>query len=357
MPKVLTVIGARPQFIKAAMLSKALSQAGIQEVSVHTGQHYDENMSEIFFREMRIPKPHYNLAVGSDTHGRQTGAMLTRLDEIYEKELPDATIVYGDTNSTLAGALCSVKQGIPVIHIEAGMRSNNIYQPEESNRVLTDHASELLICSSNESAENLRREGIRKQIVIAGDIMLDSTLAFANMPSDILTQLQLKQKEYVLLTCHRPESTDVREHLANIVHAVVRSPVHIVFPVHPRTRKYLEESLLLKELEGTPHVQLIEPVGYIDMLHLQKHAQKIITDSGGMQKEAYFLGVPCITIREYTEWTELVTSGWNKVVGYSETAILEAITSFTPPPERPALFGSGHAAKTMCDAIVAFLKS
>lgn len=354
--KILTIVGARPQFVKSAMLSKAIKDSDVfDEVLVHTGQHYDENMSEIFFRQMGIPEPIYNLQIGSDTHGRQTGKMLIALDEVFEKEKPDATVVYGDTNSTLAGALASVKLKIPIIHVEAGMRSYNIYQPEEANRVVADHCAALLICSSEDSAANLRKEGVLGRIVVGGDLMYDSTMMFSSKSTDeVLRQFNLRAKEYILATCHRPESTDYPERLGAIIEALARAPMRVIFPIHPRTRKYLEKYDLLTSLDSST-VQLVDPLGYSEMLQLLKHASKLVTDSGGMQKEAYFLNVPCVTVRETTEWTELVDVGWNIVTGYERKKIDAAIRNFTPPTDHPPLYGGGEAAHAIHDIIVRFL--
>ena len=309
--KVLTIVGARPQFIKAAPVSKALRAARHTEILVHTGQHYDYGMSQVFFEEMNIPEPNVNLGIGSGSHGRQTGQMLIGLEEIIRLEQSDWVLVYGDTNSTLAGALAAVKLHIPVTHVEAGLRSFNRSMPEEHNRVLTDHCADLLFCPTQTAVDNLAREGVTQGVYRVGDTMYDAVLQFskiARQRSTILQRLELKPKQYLLATVHRPYNTDGPDNLASILAALEEISETMVFPVHPRTRKMIETFNLNSEILN---LKLIEPVGYLDMLMLEQHARLILTDSGGMQKEAYFFGVPCVTLRPETEWVETIESGWN----------------------------------------------
>ncbi len=331
--KIVTIAGARPQFIKAAAVSRVLQKTqGVREVLVHTGQHYDANMSEVFFEELEIPRPDYNLGIGSATHGAQTGRMLEAIEEVSFKEKPDWVLVYGDTNSTLAGALAAVKLHIPVAHIEAGLRSFNRRMPEEINRVLTDHASDILFAPTNAAVENLRREGIsEEQIQLVGDVMYDAALYYgkkADCQSQILNRLELKRKEYILATIHRAENTDDLRRLCAIFEsfAEVAQEVKVVLPLHPRTRAALVEAGLYDKVARS--ICLIEPLGYLDMVMLEKNARAIVTDSGGVQKEAFFYRVPCLTLREETEWVELVNLGWNRVIPpFSADVIADAIKS------------------------------
>lgn len=345
--RIVTIIGARPQFIKAAPVSRAIRRRN-DEILVHTGQHYDENMSDVFFRELNIPSPDYNLAIGSGTHGWQTGHMLIAIEKILLDTKPDAVLVYGDTNSTLAGALAASKLLIPLAHVEAGLRSFNKAMPEEQNRVLADHISDLLFCPTQTAVDNLVSEGIKRGVYNTGDVMYDAVLYnkdIALNKSDVLARLGLQPKEYILATIHRAENTDDKDRLSAILGAFSRCGRKIVFPVHPRTRKYISEYGLA--LAG--NVLLTEPVGYLDMLALENGAAKIVTDSGGVQKEAYFLGVPCITAREQTEWVETIEAGWNILVGSDEKAILDALVNFAPSGGRPAYFGDGSAASRIAD--------
>jgi len=317
--KTISIVGARPQFIKAAAVSRVLQKTqGVREVLVHTGQHYDANMSEVFFEELEIPRPDYNLGIGSATHGAQTGRMLEAIEEVLLREKPDWVLVYGDTNSTLAGALAAVKLHIPVAHIEAGLRSFNRRMPEEINRVLTDHASDILFAPTKAAVENLRREGIsEEQIQLVGDVMYDAALYYgkkAECQSQSLNRLGLKPKEYILATIHRAENTDDPRRLRAIFEglAEVDQEMKVVLPLHPRTRVVLVEVGLYDKVARS--VCLIEPVGYLDMVMLEKNARAIATDSGGVQKEAFFHRVPCLTLREETEWVELVDLGWNCII-------------------------------------------
>ncbi len=341
--KIVTIIGARPQFIKAAAVSRKIREEN-QEIIIHTGQHYDDNMSKIFFEELDIPYPDYNLNVGSGGHGAQTGRMLEKIEEILEKECPDWILVYGDTNSTIAGALAASKMLIPVAHVEAGLRSFNMNMPEEQNRILTDHISKLLFAPTETSVSNLRNEGIKEEIIHnVGDVMYDATLHFekiANEKSIIMEKLEINEGDYILATVHRAENTNDISRLRNIIEALNSCQMNIIFPLHPRTKKYIEDyNLKLKE-----NIRVIEPVGYLDMIMLEKNSKKIVTDSGGVQKEAFFFNKPCITLRDETEWVETVNNGWNILVGANESKILNAIQNFSPTNDRENYYGDGDAA-------------
>lgn len=348
--KVVSVVGARPQFIKSSPVSRALREARHREFLLHTGQHYDYEMSQIFFEELGINAPDVNLEVGSGRHGWQTAQMLSGIEEVLLNEKPDRVLVYGDTNSTLAGALAAAKLGISVVHLEAGLRSFNRAMPEEVNRVATDHLAKLLLCPSQTAVSNLIAEGITEGVHLVGDVMADA-LAFAlkceRRDSPVLAQFGLTEQEYLLATVHRAENTDDEARLSNILTALASCNQPVVFPVHPRTRKRIAEidlpfDLSLKKCA----LRLIEPLGYLDIVRLEQSARMILTDSGGVQKEAYWLGVPCLTLRDETEWIETVEMGWNALVGSSDTKrILRAVNSFVPPDKRPSLYGDGHAAE------------
>jgi len=322
--KVATIVGARPQFIKAAPVSRELRQQHT-EVLIHTGQHYDDTMSAIFFRELEIPTPDYNLGVGSGAHGQQTGAMLARIEEVLLAEQPDWMLVYGDTNSTLAGALAAAKLHIPVAHIEAGLRSFNRRMPEEINRVLTDHVSTLLFCPTQTAVDNLAAEGITQGAHLVGDVMHEALLwaaERARAQSIILEQLGLGEKGYLLATVHRAENTDDPARLRAILDAFAALDEPIVFPIHPRTQARIEALNLKSKIEN---LKSIPPVGYLDMVQLEQSARMILTDSGGIQKEAYWLGVPCVTLRDETEWVETVQTGWNVLVGAETERIVMTV--------------------------------
>lgn len=341
--KVASIVGARPQFIKTAPLDRELRELG-QHVLIHTGQHYDYAMSAVFFEQLEIPEPHYNLDVGSASHGRQTGEILIRIEETLIKERPDCVLVYGDTNSTLAGALAAVKLQLPVAHVEAGLRSFNRSMPEEINRVLTDHVANLLYCPTETARSNLLREGIAAGVFNFGDVMYDAVLQSiegVDMASRILASLDLRPGSYLLATVHRPANTDDQQNLASILRALASTDEVVVFPAHPRASQAMERL----GLEVSSNVRLLEPVSYLDMLALEKNARLILTDSGGVQKEAYFFGVPCLTLREETEWVETTEAGWNLLVGANEQRIVEAIHEFRPQSERPQLFGDGKASQ------------
>ncbi|MBI2883676.1 MAG: UDP-N-acetylglucosamine 2-epimerase (non-hydrolyzing) [Candidatus Methylomirabilis oxyfera] len=332
--KVVTVIGARPQFIKCAPVSRELRKMAT-EVLVHTGQHYDDTMSEVFFRELEIPRPDYNLGVGSGPHGVQTGETLKRIEEVLLEERPDHVVVYGDTNSTLAGALAAAKLHIPVAHVEAGLRSFNKRMPEEINRVMTDHISTLLFCPTETAVTNLTQEGMTQGVHLVGDVMYDalhSNLLLAERMSTILEKLGLRSKGYLLTTVHRAENTDQPENLSNIVNALIEiaeSGQTVVFPVHPRTRKQLDALAG----NGCAGLLMIDPVSYLDMVVLEKNAKAVLTDSGGVQKEVCWLGVPCVTLRDETEWVETLADGRNRLAGADTKRIYAAVCAALAAPE------------------------
>ena len=348
--KIVSVIGARPQFIKAAAVSRVLrATPGLQEILIHTGQHYDENMSEIFFRQLSIPEPDYNLEVGSGTHAHQTGLMLEGVEKVLFLEKPDYVLVYGDTNSTIAGALAATKLHIPVAHVEAGLRSFNRLMPEEINRIVTDRISDLLLAPTPTAIANLKQEGLEAQTVFSGDVMYDSVSFY----SKILVSGGDEYKtpgipgSYLLATIHRAENTDNPENLKNIFSAFSRIDSPVVLPVHPRTAG------LLKTLVSVPsNVIIIEPVGYLEMLRLTMHAGKVLTDSGGLQKEAYFVGRQCITMRTETEWVETLHDNWNIVTGTDPEKILNAVHTPQPTAPRRNDFGDGHSASVIAKALM-----
>jgi len=349
--KVLTVVGARPQFIKAAPVSRVIRKQG-EEILVHTGQHYDKSMSDVFFDELHIPVPDYHLHVGSKSHGAQTGQMLEKIEEVLVKEKPDCVLVYGDTNSTLAGALAASKLHIPVAHVEAGLRSFNRRMPEEINRVLTDHVSEWLFCPTETAIRHLASEGITKGVHLVGDVMLDAVQynsRLAHEKSSVLRDIGLEPGTFVLITLHRAENTDDPARLSEIIGAINELPLPAVFPLHPRTNNKLKAMNLSI---SNPNVRVIEPVGYLDMLQLEVNAKKILTDSGGVQKEAFFAKVPCITMRDETEWTETVELGTNVLVGANRDRILEAMEQFEVDfAQVPDVFGDGRAAEAIVERL------
>lgn len=339
--KIASIVGARPQFIKAAPVSRALADE-FHEVLIHTGQHYDHGMSDVFFEEMEMKKPDFHLGAGGGTHGEQTGRMLVEIEKILDSVKPDCVLVYGDTNSTLAGALAAAKAGIPLAHVEAGLRSYNRAMPEEINRVLTDHVSTLLFCPTGAAVDNLAKEGITNGVHRVGDVMYDAllhNLKLAQDKSKILQQFGLMKGGYALATIHRAANTDDRERMRSIIDGLGRLPDTVMFPVHPRTRKMMKEW----GLSVNSNVRLIEPVGYFDMLVFLENAACILTDSGGVQKEAYLVGVRCITLREETEWVETVSAGWNRLAGADTNRILDIYNSWHPQGERVPLYGDGHS--------------
>ena len=352
--KVLTVIGARPQFIKAATVSNKIRRNGNSEILVHTGQHYDNNMSDIFFEELGIPKPDYNLNIGSSNHGHQTGNMLIALEDIYLKEKPDIVLVYGDTNSTLAGSLCASKLLIPVAHVEAGLRSFNKAMPEEQNRILTDHISDLLFTPTLTAVNNLKNENVTKGVHNVGDVMYDAINLFkerAKEASTIIEKFDLAPNSYILSTIHRAENTNSVERLTSILSALSSCGKKIVLPLHPRTKRFIEEY----NLHIGDNIKIIDPVGYLDMISLQENSQKIVTDSGGVQKEAYFLKKPCITMRDETEWVETVENGWNVIVGSDSNKIMNALENFNPTGTPASAFGNGDSSSIITQIIKDYL--
>lgn len=343
--KIASVVGARPQLVKASALSRTL--AGVfDETLIHTGQHYDPNMSDVFFSELGIHPPAYNLGIGGGSHAEQTGQMLIRLEKTFQEIQPQLVLVYGDTNSTLAGALAATKIHIPVAHVEAGLRSFNRNMPEETNRVLTDHISRWLFCPTDTAVENLKLEGILENTHQVGDVMYDALLyhlAQARERSTILKKLDLHPHDYALATVHRAANTDDPARLRSIFDGFAYLDTCIIFPLHPRTRKLLQHyGLTLPK-----NVVLLEPVGYLDMLILEENASCILTDSGGMQKEAYLMGVRCITLRDETEWVETVEAGWNKLVSADTEAIRLAFQTWFPSKERQPFYGYGKAARAI----------
>ena len=370
---IVTIVGARPQFIKAAAVSRAIQASNekkrkIQEILVHTGQHYDYLMDRIFFEELDLPKPHYHLGVGAGSHGKQTGVMLERIEDVLHKEKPGAVLVYGDTNSTLAGALAAAKLNIPVAHVEAGMRSYNRRMPEEINRLLTDHLSTFLFCPTDQAIQNLSKEGIKngkgKIVKNVGDVMYDSILYYSKLAEEKSTILKdlgffnpqsaFRIPQYYLATLHRAENTDDPKRLKSILKAFheIGKEVPVVLPLHPRTKKVMKMHHLSPEND---RVKLIEPVSYLNMLALERHARAILTDSGGVQKEAYWFKVPCLTLRDETEWVETVKSGWNVLVGAETGKILEGlkhIKNRKPFRSGIELFGDGKSGQKILQIIL-----
>lgn len=359
--KTVTIVGARPQFVKAAAVSRVLRAVpGVVDCIVHTGQHYDAGMSDVFFSELGIPAPAYHLGIGSLAHGAQTGRMLEAIEAVLVDERPDWVVIYGDTNSTLAGALAAAKLHRPVAHVEAGLRSFNRRMPEEVNRVLADHASQLLFAPTDAAVRNLKREGIADAAIAqVGDVMYDAVLRYraqAQSASRVHKTLGLRTGDYLLATIHRAENTDAPERLRAIVDALsqLSQQIDVVLPLHPRTRRAAEQH----GIAFAPRLKLIEPVGYLDMVMLEEGAKLIATDSGGVQKEAFFFGVPCVTLRDETEWVELVDAGWNRLVAPTDaarvTSAIRAAIDAGAPAHRPAnLYGDGRAAQAIVDRLLA----
>ncbi len=349
MKKIMTIVGARPQLIKAAAVSRALGKSGIKEIIVHTGQHFDKNMSAIFFDEMGIPAPDYNLEINSLNHGAMTGRMMEKIEGLLLLEKPDLVIVYGDTNSTLAGALSAKKLCIKLAHVEAGLRSFNMKMPEEINRILTDRISDYLFCPTDAAVSNLIAEGFKNynsKIYKVGDVMYDAALYYSKFSKDrssVMSENGLEDKKFVLCTVHRGENTDNLENLKSIIAALnkINMQTRVVLPLHPRTRKVIKKNNL--KLAFSP----LEPVGYFDIIELLKHCRLVITDSGGMQKEAYFFGKYCITLREETEWVELVSNKVNLLAGTNEEKILNSFIRLSEgePVKVTSLYGNGKASE------------
>ena len=345
--KVVSIIGARPQFIKAAVVSKELiKKPEIEDVLVHTGQHYDENMSKVFFDELEIPKPIYNLEVGSGTHEKQTGEMLIKIEEVLLSEKPDWVLVYGDTNSTIAGALAATKLHIKIAHVEAGLRSFNRFMPEEINRITTDRISDLLLVPSQNAMQLLKNEGLSDSSKFVGDVMFDSILFYQNMAEEKYSLSELVAvKEFHLATVHRAENTDDKERLQNIFSAFSELNFPVILPLHPRTKTKL------KEIKYSNNVKIIDPVSYLEIILLLKNSKKVFTDSGGLQKEAYFLNKPCITLRDETEWIETLNGNWNFIVGTSKEKIINKslVDVFG---EQRSYYGDGKAGEKIVNALM-----
>jgi UDP-N-acetylglucosamine 2-epimerase len=347
---ILSVVGARPQFVKAAAVSPVLRRSH-REWLLHTGQHYDDGLSAAFFRELELPPPDECLRAGSGTHAEQTARMLVGIEAAITRRRPDMVLVYGDTNSTLAGALAAAKLGVPVGHIEAGLRSRNRGMPEEINRIVTDALAEELFCPSESAVQNLEAEGRREGVHFVGDVMADVLHAWLARGESASGQPASPgcdaRAPYVLVTIHRAQNTDDPERLGTLLQALGRVTERALFPVHPRTRAALDR------LGHRPaaHVELVEPLSYTAMLSAVKQARLVLTDSGGVQKEAYWLGVPCVTLRDETEWPETVAAGWNTLVGADLERIVEAVQTFSPPVERPPLYGDGHAAERIVEVL------
>jgi len=351
--KIVSIVGARPQFIKAAPVSSALRKQH-EELLLHTGQHYDDNMSKVFFEELGIPRPDINLEIGSDSHARQTAAIMIGVEKYLQQEKPDVVLVYGDTNSTLAGAIAASKLHIKIAHVEAGLRSFNRAMPEEINRIVADKVADILFCPTNTAVKNLADEGITSGVFNIGDVMYDAALKFAPIAerkSQIFDRLPIQPKNYFLLTLHRAENTDSFENLSNIVAAIIQSKNRIVFPAHPRIVKLLKQFQLYEKLDRADNIFLIEPVSFIDMIVLEKNAEKILTDSGGVQKEAFFYQVPCITLRNETEWVETVADGWNCLVGADVEKILVAMNDFSPTGDQQGHYGDGKASEKLVEIL------
>lgn len=343
--KVVSIVGARPQFIKAFAVSRELRREH-DEILVHTGQHYDKTLSDVFFAELGLPEPDYNLDVGSASHAQQTAEMILELEQVVDAESPDAILVYGDTNSTLAGALVAAKRDPPLAHVEAGLRSYNRSMPEEINRILTDHASEILFAPSETAVSNLEQEGITSGVYNTGDVMYDAILwARETAPevSNILSEVGVSANEYIVATIHRPENADDAERLTAIINGLRAIPQPVIFPVHPRTADRLESFGLWEQ--AADDLTLIEPVGYFDFIILLDNSSTVVTDSGGIQKEAFFLDTPCVTVRSETEWIETIEAGWNTLVAANSDAILDAISEEVPSTEKPQPYGDGRAAE------------
>ncbi len=350
MKKIVTVVGARPQFIKAAAVSRVIRTDfadRIEEVLVHTGQHYDDNMSMVFFDELDIPRPKYNLEISGGQHGAMTGRMLEAIEKVLLQEQPDWLLIYGDTNSTLAGALAAAKLHIPVAHVEAGLRSFNMRMPEEVNRILADRVSSLLFCPTQTAVGNLKAEGVTKGVHNVGDVMYDVALYYGKLDREnrnVLTRLGLREKQFVLATCHRAENTDDAQRLTQICLglASISKRLPVVLPLHPRTRNIINQLGLGSALDC---VQITEPVPYLEMVALQQCARAILTDSGGVQKEAFFFDTPCVTFRDETEWVETLEGGWNQLVGADAKAMLKAFEKTAQPRQpRRGVFGQGRTA-------------
>ena len=361
--KIITIVGARPQFVKAAMISRAIlkhnknNDLKVEECILHTGQHYDYNMNAVFFEKMEIPRPAWFLDCGGGSHAEMTAGMLIEIEKVLQENRPDYVLVFGDTNSTLAGALAAAKLHIPVVHVEAGLRSFNRQMPEEVNRVLTDHVSSWLFCPTYAAVQNLKQVGITSGVMHVGDVMYDAALTFgkiAEQTSTILSSLGLEAKHFYLCTVHRAENTDDKERLSQIISALVeiaRPECPVILPLHPRTKKNIEMWQIDSIIASNEALRLIEPVDYLDMIMLEKRAKTILTDSGGIQKEAYFHCTPCITLRDETEWVETITAGWNQLAGYKKESIINCLENKLQQTEIDE-YGDGHAADKIIQTLL-----
>ena len=350
--KIACVIGVRPEFIQAEPVINNLRKHDV--ILVHTGQHYDYELSKVFFNELDLPEPNYHLNVGSGLHGHQTGAMLKSLEDVLIKEEPDSVLVFGDTNTTLAGALAAAKQQIPLAHVEAGLRSFDRRMPEEINRVVVDHVSNMLFAPTNTAVINLSKEGISEDVYNTGDVMYDSLLQKTDSIKnnrDILDEYHLQSKNYFLMTLHRSENTESFQNLLNILLAINESGEQFIFPIHPRTKKFIEKYSMSSLLDKMDNIRIIEPPGYLNFLRILYGARKVLTDSGGIQKQAFMLGIPCITLRENTEWVETVEMGWNILVGTDKEKIKKMINIFSPQGERSRAYGDGNASKKISEIL------
>lgn len=368
--KVLTIVGARPQFIKAATLSREIKKFDkINEIIVHTGQHYNYNMSKIFFKELKIPKPKYFLGINKLDHGAMTGKMLEKIEKVFKKENPNLVIVFGDTNSTLAGSLAARKLNIPVAHIEAGLRSNNQNMPEECNRILTDRISTILFCPSSNAIKNLKAEGFpfsldkntKQKLINIGDVMIDAMIYYKRYAkkNNILNKLKLKKKNYLICTLHRQENiNDNLNNLLTIIDALeeISRDIEVILPIHPRTKKKIIKN---KKLFNLGNIKIIDPQSYFAMQCLLINAKMIITDSGGVQKEAYFYQVPCITLRDETEWIETLKFGWNQLIEINKKKIISAIKNNQIPLKKKKItcYGRGNSANLICKFLIKFNNS
>lgn len=349
--RVLSIVGARPQFIKAFPVSRALGRSH-EETVVHTGQHYDTMLSDVFFEELDMPDPAYNLGVGSGSHADQTARMMIELDSVIDAESPDVVLVYGDTNSTLAGALVAAKRSASLVHVEAGLRSGNRAMPEEHNRIATDHLADVLIAPAEQAVDTLRAEGVDGEIYETGDVMYDALLRVrehANEVSTIRSDLGVDSGEYVLATVHRESNTNDGDRLAGIVDGLSSVAMPVVLPIHPRTERALHEHGLFET--ATERLTIIDPVGYLDFVHLLDGATLVATDSGGVQREAFYLDTPCITMRDETEWVETIDCGWNTLVGADKNRISHALARIDSPTTKPQLYGNGRAASRVVEVI------
>ena len=352
--KVLTIAGTRPQLVKIGAVSRVLRES-FNEVLVNTGQHYDYKMAGVFFDELKIPKPDYDLGIGSDTHGRQTARMMIAVEEVVEKEKPDMILVYGDTNSTLAGATVAAKLHIPIIHIEAGLRSYNKRMPEEVNRILTDHISTMLFAPTDNAVKNLKSEGISEGVYQVGDVMYDAVLYNIGLAEErySIQDFGLIEKKYILGTIHRADNTDDSEKLKAILNAFAVVEEIVYLPLHPRTKKMIKESGYNDIIKNAGNIKVVEPISYLEMLFLEKNAKAIVTDSGGVQKEAYFAKVPCLTLRDQTEWIETIETGWNQLVDPLKENLTIKLSALRPGKPVNNLYGDGHAA----EKIVSLMKN